>query len=82
MYRIKRLISLNDKINIARLAYALGRIKSSGSEEYKKNYNEFKNCIYGWIIDENEIKYLNAALDLIIYLFRNDNQDKTNIRRI
>lgn len=76
MYRIKSLISLNDKINIARLAYALGRIKSVGSEEYKKNYNEFKNCIYGWIIDENEIKYLNAALDLIIYLFRNDNQDK------
>ena len=76
MYRIKSLISLNDKINIARLAYALGIIKSTGSEECERNYNDFKNCIYGWIIDENEIKYLNAALDLIIYLFRNDNQDK------
>lgn len=79
MYRIKQLISINDKINIVRLAYALGRIKSNGSEEYKKNYNDFKNCIYGWIIDKNEIKYLNTALDLIIYLFRNDIKSKTNI---
>lgn len=76
MYRIKSLISSNDKINIVRLAYALGRIKSTGSEEYEKNYNDFKNCIYGWIFDENDIKYLNTALDLIIYLFRKDNQDK------
>lgn len=79
MYRIKQLISINDKINIVRLAYALGRIKSNGSEEYEKHYNDFKNCIYGWIIDKNEIKYLNTALDLIIYLFRNDIKGKTNI---
>ena len=79
MYRIKQLISSKDKINIVRLAYALGRIKSTGSEEYKRNYNDFKNCIYGWIFDENEIKYLNTALDLIIYLFRKYNQDKINI---
>lgn len=76
MYRIKQLISSSDKINIARLAYALGRIKSTGSEKYEKNYNEFKNCIYNWIFDKNEIKYLNTALDLIIYLFRDDYQYK------
>ena len=76
MYRIKQLISSSDKINIARLAYALGRIKSTGSEKYEENYNEFKNCIYNWIFDKNEIKYLNTALDLIIYLFRDDYQYK------
>lgn len=76
MYRIKQLISSNDKINIVRLAYALGRIKSTGSEEYIKNYNDFKNCIYNWIFDKNEIKYLNTALDLIIYLFRDDSKYK------
>lgn len=62
----------NDKINLVRLAYALGRIKSTGSEEYVKNYNEFKNSLYNWIFDENERKYLIIALDLIIYLFRDD----------
>lgn len=76
MYRIKQLISSNDKINIVRLAYALGRIKSTGSEEYIKNYNDFKNCIYNWIFNKNEIKYLNTALDLIIYLFRDDSKYK------
>ena len=74
MYRIKQLISSNDKINIVRLAYALGRIKSTGSEEYIKNYNDFKNCIYNWILDEK--KYLNTALDLIIYLHRDDSKHK------
>lgn len=82
MYRIKQLISYNekenekekdnDKINLVRLAYALGRIKSTGSEEYVKNYNKFKNSLYNWIFDENERKYLIIALDLIIYLFRDD----------
>ena len=74
-YRLKQLIELSSKdkaINIARLAYSLARI----AHNYDNNecYNEFKDNIYNWFTseDKKDIKYLNTALDLIIYLFRKE----------
>ena len=79
IYKLKQLIykefSKNEKINIARLAYSLTSIKSKGSEEYNKNYKNLKNNIYNWFLDYKERKYLNTALDLIIYLYRVDSND-------
>ena len=76
IYKIKRLIELEslerDKINIARLAYSLARIKSDGSDDYIKNYESFKNNIYNWFLDNADRRYLNTALDLILYLKRDD----------
>ena len=82
MYRLKQLIELynknEDRINIARLAYSLSRI--SYTNKNKENYNIFKDKIYEWFTEKNEkvnnnkkqIEYFNTALDLIIYLNRND----------
>ena len=76
MYRLKQLIEvyINDKdgINIARLAYSLARI--SHTNENKNNYEKFKNTVYEWFTNKNkeDLKYLNTALDLIIYLFRDE----------
>ncbi|MEI0489196.1 type III-A CRISPR-associated protein Cas10/Csm1 [Brachyspira pulli] len=79
IYRLKQLIDIeklkNDKINISRLAYSLARIKSSGSEKYIENYEKFKTNIYNWFFDSTERKYLNTALDLIVYLNRVDSND-------
>ncbi|MEI0494204.1 type III-A CRISPR-associated protein Cas10/Csm1 [Brachyspira intermedia] len=75
MYRLKQLIELSSKdkaINIARLAYSLARI--SHNDGNNECYNEFKDNIYNWFTSENrkDIKYLNTALDFIIYLFRKE----------
>ena len=80
IYRLKQLMykeSLeNDRINIARLAYSLARIKSIGSEAYIENYEKFKTNMYNWFLDVNERRYLNTALDLIIYLNRVDSNNQ------
>ena len=80
MYRLKQLMYKealeNDKINIARFAYSISRIKSKGSEKYIENYEKFKTNMYNWFLDSNDRKYLNTALDLIIYLNRVDSNNQ------
>ena len=79
LYKLLNLLSekRNDEgnsINIARLAYLLGRIepKDGASETLKSNYNELREKIYQWASNLNDKKQLLTALNIIIYLYRKE----------
>lgn len=74
LYKLLEYIrSLEDnKINLARYAYLLARLKPmQGDDEGKeKIYQEFSQNMYRWIKDENDKKELITAIYLYVYLNR------------
>ena len=76
LYRLYRIFSSKDEINIARLAYQIGRIKPSNRHPKKlETYNRFKRKLYEWILDEEEKKEAATAINLIILLKRSEKGD-------
>ena len=75
LYRLLELFRDNDKkINIARLAYLLGRIEAefnaNNNEDYKGEYREFAEKIYKWRFNENDRQQFITAIYIYAYLIR------------
>lgn len=66
----------DDKINIARFAYAIARIEpnSDAKDEVKEMYQEFRTKMYTWYKNENkkDKKQLITAIYLYVYLNREE----------
>jgi CRISPR-associated protein Csm1 len=71
MYLIRGVEEDNDRINIARFAYLLGRMAPDrdNKEQYKK-YREFSNKMYAWILKEEDRQQLLTAILIYTYLLR------------
>lgn len=79
-YKMKQLITPNyegkkDDFNVARLAYTLARMKPSDkklkdNDSLNNNWAKIREHLYKWSL--NESKSLLTAIDLIIYLNRNE----------
>ena len=76
-----------DRLNIARFAYLLGRLRpevkksndtvvNKKNEELKKIYQEFADNLYKWIQNKKDRRQLMTALRLYIYLTRKDEEEK------
>ena len=74
LYRLLDLIEYkqNDKIDIARFAYTLGRMQpaSRDNPSLQACYAEFSQQMYQWYIHEEDRKQLFTALNLLIYYRR------------
>ena len=74
LYKLLDLIEYkqNDKINIARFAYTLGRMQPSSKDNasLQAYYDEFSRQMYKWYINEEDRKQLFTALNLLIYYRR------------
>ena len=74
MLTLVRKLKSEERINLARVAYLIGRLETS---KYNKDmYLEFKEQFYKWMLNENDLKQLETALTLIIYLNRKDDQNE------
>lgn len=74
--RLYGLFSSKDEINIARLAYQIGRIKPSNRYTEKlETYDKIKKELYGWILDWEEKVEAVIAINLIILLNRSKKED-------
>jgi CRISPR-associated protein Csm1 len=68
---LEYLRGMDNKINVARLAYTLARLEpEAGGEAQKNAYAEFAREFYGWALDGDARKELETALELHIYLTR------------
>lgn len=65
-------IQADDKINIARCAYLLGKLapNEGASETEKSAYSAFSKNIYKWILDKEDRGQLLTAINIYIYLNR------------
>lgn len=73
IYRLLDLIDLsnNDKLNIARFAYVLGRMQPYNNDKgLLKLYEEFSTTMYKWINNPKDKQELATALNLLIYYLR------------
>jgi len=76
LYRIYSLFKGEGNINIARLAYQLGRLKPSSKQQIKmETYENLKKTMYQWILDEKERKSASMAINLVILLNRTEKGD-------
>ena len=64
------------KINLARMAYTLARMEpnSNASEEEKNLYQNFKEKLYNWMLDENDTKQAITAIYIYSYLIRKEEE--------
>ena len=61
----------NYRINIARFAYTLARIKyDKKNEEQEKNYLDLKKKLFEWIKNEEDARQLLTAINILIYEYR------------
>ena len=61
------------KIDIARFAYALARIKyDKKNEKQEKNYLDLKKQLFEWIKNEEDAKQLFTAINILIYEYRDN----------
>ncbi len=63
IYKVMTLLREDSPLNIARLAYLLGKSKIS---------DEFSNFVFEWVNDKNEKEYLVTALEYYIYKIRKE----------
>lgn len=76
LYRLFRLFSSKEEINIARLAYQISRIKPSDKHTRKlETYDDMKKTLYKWILDDESRKQATTAINLIILLNRTEKED-------
>lgn len=82
MYRLLTLLeTADDRINIARLAYALARLQPvSDVASVQENYAQFRNKMYSWATDKTDRKQLLTALNLLIYALREKEETKNKGR--
>lgn len=93
MLELARMINKGQRLNIARFAYLLARLKpeEKKSKDPKKQasfnyeqkcYADFSKKIYSWIQNENDRRQLITAIIIYIYYNRdNPKEDKTNVRK-
>lgn len=73
LYKLHQLFSNEEEINIARLAYLIGRMKPSEREvERLETYDDMKKSLYCWILEEADKRQTATALNLLIYLNRKE----------
>ena len=76
MYRLLELFreDKEGRINIARLAYLLGRIESeldmNSDETSRQKYSQFAEKIYKWRLDNKDRKQMITAVYIYAYLIR------------
>lgn len=73
LYNILRLLrDANEKINIARYAYLLAKLKPTEicDPKYKADYDELSKKMYGWVADINDRNGLIMAITIYLYLVR------------
>lgn len=73
IYALVQLLKDDAQINIAKIAYTLGRRQpdEKADDVVKAKYNEFSSTVYSWAVDKNERKRLALAGQIYIYLNRN-----------
>ncbi|MGN1317644.1 MAG: type III-A CRISPR-associated protein Cas10/Csm1 [Lachnospirales bacterium] len=72
-----------DRLNIARFAYLLSRLKPTGDnvkEKELESYNIFSKNIYNWIQNEKDCKELITAIYIFIYMTRERKTEDETIR--
>lgn len=69
-----REIKSGDRINLARIAYLIGRLEAGKNK--KELYIEFKETFYKWVLNQKDLRQLETALTLIIYLNRKDEKNE------
>ena len=72
IYRLLTLvreIRKGNKINLARVAYAIGRLEPK-NKIFKEVYEEFKKEFYKWMLDKEDLRQVETALTLAVYLNR------------
>lgn len=71
LYRLYELFSDDEVINVARLAYQLGRLKPDDKyKEKTETYKEMKTTVYSWALDKESRRMAAMAINLIIMLNR------------
>lgn len=76
LYKMLELIrdrNENDRLNIARFAYLLARLRPTGDNvtaEMTDRYNDFAKSVYRWIQDEEECRRLVTAIYIYVYMHR------------
>ena len=82
LYKLYQLFSEEDNINIARLAYLIGRLKPDDRQKEKLGtYISLKNELYSWALDEKSRKAVATAINLIIMLNRSEREDYHGLDR-
>jgi CRISPR-associated protein Csm1 len=68
----------DDRINLARFAYQLGKLQPGKSEESGKQerYDKFCRQMYEWFANDNERAQLVTALNMMLYLKKDKEQGK------
>ncbi|MGI6551028.1 MAG: type III-A CRISPR-associated protein Cas10/Csm1 [Syntrophomonadales bacterium] len=69
----------DDRINIARYAYLLGRMAPSGSSvpmEVKEAYRQFSEQMYRWALDDQDRQELLTAITIDVYLSRKGEEEQ------
>ena len=78
LYRFMEYIrgAADERINLARFVYQLGRLQpgEKAGEEAEIKYSNFCRNMYAWFTDENDRKQLLTAINIMVYL----NRDKEN----
>ena len=69
--------SADDRLNLARCAYLLARLRpdTKAGEAKRSLYDDFSKKFYGWALQPDERRQLIAAIYLYVYLHRKENQD-------
>jgi len=69
--------NVDDRINLARLAYMLGRMEpdKKASGDVKELYSKFSKKIYEWAGNENDRKQLITAIYIYVYLNRTGKEE-------
>ncbi|WP_029759347.1 type III-A CRISPR-associated protein Cas10/Csm1 [Fusobacterium nucleatum] len=62
---VSRLTKENNRLDIARFAYILGRINYTDNN--KDNFNKFRKNLLLWLKDKEEAKQLLTAINILIY---------------
>lgn len=86
LYKMLELIrdkSENDKLNIARFAYLLARLRPSGDNaaaDMSEKYNIFSKALYKWIQDAEERRRLITAIYIYIYMHRESEEKQDGLQ--
>lgn len=78
LYRMLELIRAKDdtsKLNIAKFAYLLARLKPKDDEKKLKKYQEFSGKVFDWIQNSDDRRQLVTAIYIYIYTVREKEND-------
>ena len=67
---MSRLTRNDNKLDIARFAYILGRVNYT--DKNKDNFNKFKKNLLLWLKEKEDAKQLLTAINILIYQERGE----------